>query len=54
MNQHHESVSLTAGVFLVDEEIVDQLWSIRDEVLKVSKNGGSCLIMFRLIGNILN
>lgn len=35
MNQHHESVSLTAGVFLIDEEIVDQLWSVRNQILKV-------------------
>ena len=38
MNQHHESISLTAGVFLIDEKIMDQLRSIWDEVLKVPKN----------------
>lgn len=35
MNQHHESVSLTAGIFLIDKEIMDQLWSIGDEMFKV-------------------
>lgn len=35
MDQHHEGVSLAAGIFLIDEEIVDQLWSVGDEVLKV-------------------
>lgn len=38
MNQHHESISLTAGVFLIDEKIMDQLRSIWDEMLKVPKN----------------
>lgn len=35
MNQHHESISLTAGIFLIDQEIMDQLWSIWDEMFKV-------------------
>lgn len=37
MNQHHKSVSLTAGILLIDKKIVDQLWSIRDKMLKVPK-----------------
>lgn len=35
MNQHHESVSLTAGIFLVDQKIMDQLWSVWDQMFKV-------------------
>lgn len=35
MNQHHESISLTAGIFFIDQEIMDQLWSIWDEMFKV-------------------
>lgn len=35
MNQHHESISLTAGIFLIDKKIMDQLWSIWDEMFEV-------------------
>ena len=35
MDQHHESISFTAGIFLIDKEIMDQLWSIWDEIFKV-------------------
>lgn len=35
MNQHHESVSLTARIFLIHKKIMDQLRSIWDEMLKV-------------------
>lgn len=35
MNQHHEGISLTAGIFLIDKEIMDQLWSVWDEMFKV-------------------
>lgn len=37
MNQHHESISLTAGIFLIDKKIMDQLWSVWDEMFKVPK-----------------
>lgn len=35
MNQHHESISLTAGIFLINKEVVDQLWCIRNKVFKI-------------------
>lgn len=35
VDQHHESISLTAGIFLIDKKIMDQFWSIWDEVFKV-------------------
>lgn len=35
VNQHHESISLTAGIFLVDKKIMNQLWRIWDEMFKV-------------------
>lgn len=35
MNQHHESISLAAGIFLIDKKIMDQLWSVWDEMFKV-------------------
>lgn len=38
MNQHHEGISLTAGIFFIDKKIMDQLWSIWDEMFKVPKN----------------
>lgn len=37
MNQHHECISLAAGIFLIDKKIMDQLWSIRDEIFKIPK-----------------
>lgn len=37
MDQHHESISLAAGVFLIHQEIMNKLWGIWDQVLKVSK-----------------
>lgn len=37
MNQHHESISLAAGIFLIDKKIMDQLWSVWDEMFKVPK-----------------
>lgn len=35
VDQHHEGVSLAAGIFLVDKKIMDQFWSVGDEVFKV-------------------
>lgn len=35
VDQHHEGVSLAAGIFLVDKKIMDQLWSVGDEVFEV-------------------
>lgn len=37
MNQHHECISLAAGIFLIDKKIMDQLWSIGDEIFKIPK-----------------
>lgn len=47
MDQHHESISLTAGVFLIDKKIMDQLWSVRDEMLKVpeTSKGAQLLVL---------
>lgn len=35
MNQHHEGISLAACIFLIHQKIMDQLWSVGDEVVKV-------------------
>lgn len=35
MDQHHERISLAAGIFLIDKKIMNQLWSIWDELFKV-------------------
>lgn len=35
VNEHHERISLTAGIFLIDKKIMDQLWSIWYEMLKI-------------------
>lgn len=37
MNQHHESIPLTAGIFLIDKKIMDQLGSVWDEMVKIPK-----------------
>ena len=35
MNEHHEGISLARGVSLSLQVAVDQLWSIRNQILKI-------------------
>lgn len=55
MNQHHESISLTAGIFLIDKKIMDQLGSIWDEMFKVPEtNECHQLLTGSLINEVQN
>ena len=35
MNEHHESISLAAGIFFIHKKIMDQLRGIWDKIFKV-------------------
>lgn len=58
MNQHHESISLTAGVLFIHQKIMDQLWSVWDEMLKIPEiirlvtNEQSSELIFMHYGNL--
>lgn len=43
MNQHHKSVSLATGIFFIHQKVVDQFWSIWDQVIKISGRNKSKL-----------